>query len=246
MRGVFNLTEDPMDYWEVKAGCVIRHHRRPRRALFQTQGLHGHSGRSRAAGWTSDYGALESRWQFLRSSATRSFDNKIIDKEWTGCTIFQITGKARREMGMFCKTFLQRKLGREGQKPKMARQQKECRQGLVSTSDIFVLPTVPSSKKPNGRKLESFFHNQVLGVSTRWTTPQAERNTHGQGTHKVVKESRWVTKGKRPGSLCGVTKTMMLCQRAWTPVHQQPQGLPENFLLSLTAILGLEMHGPQT
>ena len=33
--GYFSLTNDPMDYWEVKAGCVIRHHVRPRRCLFK-------------------------------------------------------------------------------------------------------------------------------------------------------------------------------------------------------------------
>ena len=33
--GCFHLTDTPRDYWEIRAGCLIRHHVVPRRHLFR-------------------------------------------------------------------------------------------------------------------------------------------------------------------------------------------------------------------
>ena len=35
--GYFQLTENVKDFWEVKAGCLIRHHISPRRRMFFLQ-----------------------------------------------------------------------------------------------------------------------------------------------------------------------------------------------------------------
>jgi hypothetical protein len=88
-------------------------------------------------------------------------ESKVIDKEWTGCTIFQITGKARREMGMFA-NLPAKKLGREA-KTKMARQQKKVDKGGVKERHLCRPCQVPRGKAEGVR---IFFHNQVWELDT--------------------------------------------------------------------------------
>eukprot|EP00435_Cladocopium_sp_Y103_P055307 s1238_g18.t1 len=135
-EGTFTLTDDPTDYWEVKAGCVIRHHLRPRRSLFK---LNDHvktpvdpkllDGHRTTVLWKAD-----GTFEIISDKGTEA---KNANMEWTGCTIFQITGKARRELGMFANL------------PEVG-QQKKVNKGGVNERHLSAADRA-SSKRPNGR-----------------------------------------------------------------------------------------------
>ena len=160
----------------------------------------------------------------LRSSATRSLTTRSSTRSGLAARSFRSLAKLVGKWGCL-QTFLQRNLDARPKPKWPANKRRSTR--VVSMSDIFVLPTVPSSKKPNGRNWNPSFTTRS-GSSTRWTTPKPREHSR-PGYSQSGQRIPMGHQGQRPGSLCGVTKTMMLCQRAWTPVHQQPQGLPETF-----------------
>ena len=103
-EGYLSLTDRVTDYWEVKAGCLVRHHLVPRRGRMHIEALpkdcpvplealdrikvtmvHQQSGKSRLH---TDDGA----------DSTPPPDTK---QAWTGCTVFQLTGPTRKELAMY-------------------------------------------------------------------------------------------------------------------------------------------------
>ena len=231
-EGVFNLTEDPMDYWEVKAGCVIRHHRRPQRALFKLKDYMDTpvdpellDGLRTTVLWKAD-----SSFEII---SDKEFDNKVIDKEWTSCTIFQITGKARREMGMFA-NLPAKKLGREA-KTKMARQQKKVDKGGVNEQHLCAADRA-KFQEAKRKELESFFHNQVWEFDTV-DNAQAERTLTARVLTKWSKNPDGSPRAKARLIVRGYQDYDALSKGldASSPTTSRTS---RNFLLSLTAILG--------
>ena len=163
----------------------------------------------------------------------KEFDNKVIDKEWTSCTIFQITGKARREMGMFA-NLPAKKLGREA-KTKMARQQKKVDKGGVNERHLCAADRA-KFQEAKRKELESFFHNQVWEFDTV-DNAQAERTL----TARVL--TKW---SKNPDGSPRAKARLIV--RGYQDYDALSKGLDtsspttsrtsRNFLLSLTAILG--------
>jgi hypothetical protein len=163
--GYFSLTNDPMDYWEVKAGCVIRHHVRPRRCLFKIKEI-------------SDVPIPADLLDANRTTVAKAADGKLrvindlgaeqrfLDFEWTGCTIFQISGKARREMGMFAS--LPSKRWARTQRSRWPNSTRRL-PTVPSTKDCFLLMIVQSFRR---RKAKSFsrFSRTRFGSLTQWKT----------------------------------------------------------------------------
>ena len=83
----------------------------------------------------------------------------MLDTGWTGCAIFQITGRTHREMGIFANLPAQ-KLGREA-KIKIAQQHK----GGVNGRHLCAADT--NFQEAKHKNLESFFDNQVWECLTR-------------------------------------------------------------------------------
>ena len=118
-----------MGYWEVKAGCVIRHHVRPRRSLFMIKEI-------------TDVPIPADLLDANRATVAKAADGKLrvindlgaeqrfLDFEWTRCTIFQISGKARREMGMFA-SLPSKRLGKDT-RIKMAKQHKKVMNSSIN------------------------------------------------------------------------------------------------------------------
>ena len=100
-HGYFQTTSTPCDWWEVRSGCLIRHHVVPRRNLYvlkkdpkcpvdlkcldrirvtMMKDAHGNIGQMHDCG----------------DSAVQDWTSTT----WTGVTIFQINGETRREMAM--------------------------------------------------------------------------------------------------------------------------------------------------
>ena len=229
--GYFSLTNDPMDYWEVKAGCVIRHHVRPRRGLFKIKEI-------------TDVPIPADLLDANRTTVAKAADGKLrvindlgaeqrlLDFEWTGCTIFQISGKARREMGMFA-SLPSKRLGKDT-KIKMAKQHKK-----VANSSINERLLSPDDRakfqEAKSKELQSFFENQVWEFDCVESAQPERRLT--AGLDQMVEESRWISRAKA-----------RLIVRGYLDVDALDKGLQtsspatsrtsRNFLMSLTALLG--------
>ena len=98
--GCFYLTHVPRDYWEVRAGCLLRHHVVPRRHLFRINDA-------------GDAPIPDADLDFVRATLVQhsnggqqilnddGLDNGCpTQNRWTGITIFQIKGSTRKELGM--------------------------------------------------------------------------------------------------------------------------------------------------
>ena len=98
--GCFYLTNVPRDFWEVRAGCLLRHHVIPRRQLFRITDA-------------GDAPFPESELDFVRSTLVQhpNGGQQILNDDgvsngcptqsrWTGITVFQIKGSTRKELGM--------------------------------------------------------------------------------------------------------------------------------------------------
>ena len=93
--GFFQLQDSPVDFWEIKAGCLIRHHLRPRRQLFQIN-------------QNMDVPIEPSLLDPVRITVIKTpsglietvndsgMESRTYATPWVGCSIFQISGRARR------------------------------------------------------------------------------------------------------------------------------------------------------
>ena len=101
-HGYFQLHEKEENHWEVKAGCLMRHHVRPRRQRFGVQHF------------PDDAPLPADRLDSVRvtvvnetnGKTTIHTDNGMDDSEpvprsWTGVTIFQINAPTRKEFAMY-------------------------------------------------------------------------------------------------------------------------------------------------
>ena len=115
-QGYLQLEEKIADYWELKAGCLIRHHMIPRRGRMHIEHLpkdcpinpdqldqlkitmvHQANGRS----------------QLYTDDGTVTSPPDDTKGAWTGTTIFQLSGTARREMAMYTSTPMVRTSARQ-------------------------------------------------------------------------------------------------------------------------------------
>ena len=102
-QGFFQLDKNMSDWWEVRSGCLIRHHVVPRRNFYILKN---------DPKCPIDPASLD----VLRVTLVRdptgnlgvymdngSFTTPQTDYSWTGQTIYQICGKLRKEMAMYSK-----------------------------------------------------------------------------------------------------------------------------------------------
>ena len=107
-NGYIFLSNTSKDYWEVKAGCLIRHHVVPRRTQFDINSM---SLRDKEHLPVPVDKLNNSRVTVCQGphDVKHFCDNihdpsKAFDKPWIGCTIFQINGDTRKDMGMHAYT----------------------------------------------------------------------------------------------------------------------------------------------
>ena len=102
--GYLQLDAEPRDYWEVRAGCLIRHHVTPRRNKLSLNNL------------PKDVPVPRENLDEVRVTAVKQSNGKFLlstdagvdthpprdcDRAWTGITVFQINGPTRKEMAMY-------------------------------------------------------------------------------------------------------------------------------------------------
>ena len=101
-EGYFQLSERPLDFWEVRVGCLIRHHIRPRFALFEIK-------KNPDPDIPIDPQYLDGHRVTVAKFSTGQVDivtddgscQKAFPKTWVGMTIFQISAATRKELCMY-------------------------------------------------------------------------------------------------------------------------------------------------
>ena len=146
-----------MDFWEVRAGCLIRHHVRPRFILHKLKA-------------DSEIPIQPSLLDPVRVTVAKFSDGnvevinddpknvKAFPKTWVGMTIYQITGSARRELCMFS-NLPAKKVAKET-RTKMVRTQKKVDKNGVSEKNL-TLEQRALFQQAKQKELRSFFENEV-------------------------------------------------------------------------------------
>ena len=103
-NGYFQLEKHPIDYWEVRAGCLLRHHLIPRRQKMSLDQL------PRDAPFAAhqlDQVRVTVVYDTCGCCSQHTDDGTTTtppcDTSWTGVSIFQIRGEVRKEHAMYVK-----------------------------------------------------------------------------------------------------------------------------------------------
>ena len=156
--GAFVLKDVLHDFWEVRAGCLIRHHVSPRRNTMNID----------------DYKDVPIEPKYLdpvRITMMRFPDGNIkihnddgsqtfaTSTSWTGATVYQITGPVRRELAMFA-NLTAKKVGRDlkAKAQKTNSKTVDERRLDVDQRALFQAAKV--------KELQSFFQNDVWVFDT--------------------------------------------------------------------------------
>ena len=230
--GNFMLTDDPLDFWELKAGCLIRHHVRPRRALFK---LGENISTPVNAELLDRYRTTVIRTAGGNMEVVNDFGetSKYLPQEWTGRTVFQFSGKARRELGMYA-NLPSKRVGKD-LKVKMAKQQKNVIQSTINEKTLTAADRA-KFQEAKCKELKSFFENQV------WEFDSAQ-NADPERTLTA----RVLTKWSKSADGSPRAKARLIV-RGYQDIDALDKGLEtaspttsrtsRSFLVSLTAILG--------
>ena len=156
-EGYFQLSDQQMDFWEVRAGCLIRHHVRPRFVLHKVK-------------TDSEIPIEPSLLDPVRVTVAKFSDGtveiinddgknvKAFPKTWTGMTVYQITGTARRELCMYA-NLPAKKVAKEN-RTKMMRTQKKIDKNGVNEKTL-TLDQRALFQEAKRKELRSFFENEV-------------------------------------------------------------------------------------
>ena len=162
--GYFQLTDQPVDFWEVRAGCLVRHHLRPRFVLYQVK-------KNPEPDIPIDPQFLDA----LRVTVAKFSDGKVeivtddgtsqkaYPKTWVGMTIYQISGAARKELCMHV-SLPAKKIAKDF-RGKFNRVQKKVDKGGVSERHLS-LDEKLQFQNAKQKELRSFFENQVWQFDT--------------------------------------------------------------------------------
>ena len=169
--GYITLDDHKRDYWELRAGCLIRHHNIPRRALFDPRSL---SERDLKHMPVPLYCLDPVRVTICKSeNGINHHSDKIEDgpgktssRPWTGCTVFQLNGQTRQELG--CHAYSAMTAKQVGKKAKVHAQRQvrkappknEISEKKLSLEDRVLF------HQAKVKELKSFFDNGVWSFQT--------------------------------------------------------------------------------
>lgn len=225
-EGSFSLTDDIQDFWEVKAGRLIRHHLQPRRALFRIKDY-------------ADIRVDASLLDPLHTTVVKRADGRFevvnddgnnatfLNTEWTGCTVFQISGKSRREMGMFANLHV-KKMGKDLKHKKVA-------SSVVNTRTLSAADRA-KFQEAKVKESTSFFENQVWEFDTT-ANAQPERTLTARILTKWARGADGQPKAKARLIVRGYLDIDAL-QTGLETSSPTTSRTSRNFLLSLTALFG--------
>ena len=155
--GYLQLANRPSDFWEVRSGCLFRHHVHPRHNLFNYE-----KDKDAPIARSLLDPARVTVMKFANGQFEIANDNGDVPRScpssWTGVTIFQINGKARRELCMYS-SLPARNLAKDV-RTKMVRQQKKADKGDISERHLS-LERKLLFQAAKRKELQPFFENQV-------------------------------------------------------------------------------------
>ena len=234
--GYLMLDETPRDYWEVKAGCLLRHHVVPRRGKMSLQQL------------PKDVPIPVENLDHARVTVVKKSDGKFqvftdagddtlppVDHAWTGVTVFQIDGKTRRELAMYTKDPMMG--AKQVAKDFKIKEVRKAKKDKNAVNERLLTPEERALfKEAKVKELKSFFENQVWEFQTTKEasterTMSAKILTHWKknpdGTRRA--KARLIVRGYTdPDALEGRVETS-------SPTTSR---LSRSMLLSLAATMG--------
>ena len=180
-QGYLQLDDRVTDYWELKAGCLIRHHLIPRRGRMHIDQLpkdcpvsaeqldklkitlvHQHDGRSRLH--TDD--------------GTVTTPPEGTTGVWTGTTVFQLSGETRKEMAMYTGTHLVRNSARQVAKEQKKVHTKKVKKDKGGVNERLLGPHERALfKEAKVKELRSFFDHGVWAFQTTADADEARTLT---------------------------------------------------------------------
>ena len=160
-HGYFQLNAHNFhDYWEIKAGCLIRHHLQPR---------HRRHDITKEKDCPFDLKQLDPvRVTMMRAPngtiqvSTDRFDTVVAPNKaaWTGLTVYQLTGAVRKELAMYATTPVKR----------VARQEKHAAIKKKASSELnergLTMHEREQFMQAKIKELRSFFENGVWEFSS--------------------------------------------------------------------------------
>ena len=164
--GYITLDESPRDYWEVRAGCLVRHHVVPRRNKLSWHNL--------PKDIPVDPEKLDrvrvtvvkdgNKWQ-AQTDAGEDTLPPLPDRAWTGITVFQINGATRREMAMYSREPMQG--ARQTAKDYKIQQNRKAKKDKNNVNERLLGPDERAMfKEAKMKELKSFFDNHVWEFQT--------------------------------------------------------------------------------
>ena len=163
--GYMSFQGEAHDYWEVRAGCLIRHHLKPRRRMYDV-------------GQARDCPIPVEKLDPVRVSLLRlghgkhrvvtdgnnQQNYKVIptgEDQWTGVTVFQINGATRKEMGMYGNSLASQVVKSQ----KNYEQKKVKKDGNINERHLTVEER-SQFMAAKVKELKSFFENGVWEFNT--------------------------------------------------------------------------------
>ena len=170
-HGYLQLADRTTDFWEIRAGCLIRHHVVPRRGRLHIAHLpkdcpieHDQLDRVRV----TVVHQVNGKSRLHTDAGTDSSPPREVSTSWTGATIFQINGAARKEMAMYSGQGRQHYTSakQQGKEQKLARQ-KKFKKDKNGVNERLVGPHERAMfKEAKVKELKSFFDHHVWVFET--------------------------------------------------------------------------------
>ena len=165
-HGYLQLTDRTTDFWEIRAGCLIRHHVMPRRGRLHIDHLpkdcpieHDQLDRIRVTVVHQSNGTS----RLCTDDGADSSAPPNVTSSWTGATIFQINGSTRKEMAMYSGQGRQHctSARQQGKEQKLARQ-KKFKKDKNGVNERLLGPHERAMfKEAKVKELKSFFDHHV-------------------------------------------------------------------------------------
>ena len=234
-EGYFQLSDQQMDFWEVRAGCLIRHHVRPRFVLHKVK-------------TDSEIPIEPSLLDPVRVTVAKFSDGsveiinddgknvKAFPKTWTGMTVYQITGTARRELCMYA-NLPAKKVAKENRTKMMRTQKKVDKNGI--NEKTLTLDQRALFQEAKRKELRSFFENEVWQFDSVQNS-EASRTLTGRMLLKWSKNEDGSPRAKARLIVRGYADVDAL-QGSLETSSPTTTRLSRSFLLSLTTMCGWKL-----
>ena len=160
-HGFLQLNDRSTDYWELQAGCLIRHHVVPRRGRLPMAQLPKDCSVSVKVRVTLVHGS-KGKGKLYTDDGLDSSAPPEVTTPWTGATIFQINGETRKELVMYSGSHQAFMSAKQQGKEQKAAKIKKFKKGKDDINERHLGPQERALfKEAKIKELKSFFDHHV-------------------------------------------------------------------------------------